>query len=113
MSEKIIRDSEVGPHPKHPGVFLRHYFCGEDNGRLNNLELRIDPGFGIPPHIHDQATEFFYIISGTGEFLIDGEWHEVGPGQACKAPTDEEHGFRVAAEGEPLLMLATFSPPVR
>ena len=113
MSSRIVRDSEVGPHPKHPGVFLRHYFCSEDNDRLNNLELRIDPGFGIPPHIHDQSTEFFYIISGTGEFLIDGAWHVVGPGQACKAPTGEEHGFRVAADSEPLLMLATFSPPVR
>jgi quercetin dioxygenase-like cupin family protein len=112
MSDRIIRTDKYTPHAKEPGVFLKHFFSSADNDRLNNFELRIDPGCGISPHVHEAATEFFYVISGTGEVLLNGEWQVLQPGDALKATTGNEHGFRNRTD-EPMLLYALFSPPVR
>ncbi len=48
-------------------------FSDIDDHRLNNLEVTILPGFQISPHIHADSTEFYYVVTGTGKFLVDGE----------------------------------------
>jgi mannose-6-phosphate isomerase-like protein (cupin superfamily) len=112
MSENIIGKAALVKHPKEDGVFLKHYFSSVDNDRLNNLEVTILPGFQISPHIHADSTEFYYVVTGTGEFLVDGEWRMIKKGDALKAPLGMEHGLKNTGN-EMLMVFSTFSPATK
>jgi mannose-6-phosphate isomerase-like protein (cupin superfamily) len=108
----ILSIEEYINHPKEEGVFLKHFYSNADNDRLNNLEVKIDPGFQISPHIHENSTEFYYVISGSGQFLNNGEWLSINKGDALKAPMGMEHGIKNTSQ-EVLRLFSTFSPAIR
>lgn len=112
MADKIKTTEEYANHPKDKGVYLKHFFCSSDNDRVNNLEVKIEPGCQISPHVHENSNEFYYVVGGEGEFLINGQWTPVKMGYALKAPMGEEHGLRNKGE-EPFILFSTFSPPIR
>ena len=99
-------------HATYEGVFIKPFFGKDDNDRLNNLEVYIVPGFQISPHIHENSTEFFYVVSGEGEFLDDTEWKAIKKGDAFKAPQGMTHGLKNTGS-EALLLFSTFSPATR
>ena len=94
MGKNIINSGEFVKHPKEEGVYMKHFFCSSDNDRLNNLEVIIDSGCEISPHIHENSSEFYYVISGFGEFLTEGKWMPFKVGDALKAPIGMEHGIK-------------------
>jgi mannose-6-phosphate isomerase-like protein (cupin superfamily) len=110
--ENLIQDVKYVKNTAHEGVFMRNFFSREDNDRINNSEVCIMPGFQIAPHIHEDSTEFFYVVSGMGEFLDSSEWKPIKKGDAFKAPQGMTHGIKNAGS-ELLVILATFSPPIR
>jgi mannose-6-phosphate isomerase-like protein (cupin superfamily) len=112
MSNNIKVDVELTKHPKYEGVFMKHFFGKDDNDRLNNLEINIDPGFQITPHAHENSSEFFYVVSGHGEFLDDTEWKTIKKGDAFKAPQGMTHSIKNAGS-ETLVLFSTFSPAIR
>jgi mannose-6-phosphate isomerase-like protein (cupin superfamily) len=112
MSKNVMNSSESIKHPKEEGVYLKHFFCSLDNDRLNNLEVKIEPGHQISPHVHENSSEFYYVISGSGEFLIGDKWHIIKKGDALKAPISEKHGIKNTGD-EPLLLFSTFSPAIK
>ncbi|MCL1879044.1 MAG: cupin domain-containing protein [Actinomycetia bacterium] len=91
---------------------MKHFFCKEDNDRLNNVEIHIVPGYQIAPHSHDDSSEFFYVVSGCGEFLDDGEWRPITKGDAFKAPQGVTHAIKNTGT-EALVLFSTFSPAIR
>ena len=112
MADNLKLNVELTKHATHEGVFIRHFFGKDDNDRLNNLEIFIVPGFQIPPHTHEGSTEFFYVVSGQGEFLDDTEWKTIKKGDAFKAPLGMTHGLKNTGS-ETLLLFSTFSPANR
>ena len=112
MANNLITDAAFVKHATNEGVFLKHFFSKDDNDRLNNLEVCIVPGFQIAPHIHESSTEFFYVVSGQGEFLDDTEWRTVKEGDAFKAPQGTTHAL-VNTGNKALLLFSTFSPAIR
>lgn len=112
MSDNLKMDANFVKHPTQEGVFMKHFFCKEDNDRLNNLEVNIVPGFQIAPHIHADSTEFFYVVSGQGEFLDDNEWQCIKKGDAFKAPQGMTHSLKNTGN-EMLILFSTFSPATR
>jgi len=112
MTNNVKTDVELTKHPKYEGVFMKHFFCKDDNDRLNNFEINIEPGFQIAPHIHDSSSEFFYVVSGQGEFLDDTEWVAIKKGYAFKAPTNMTHAIKNTGS-ETLVLFSTFSPAIR
>lgn len=112
MSNNIINSGEYVKHPKEEGVFLKHFFSSADNDRLNNLSVKVDVGCQISPHIHDNSSEFYYVVNGVGEFLVDGEWRPIKKGDALKAPMGMEHGIKNTGN-ETLELFSTFSPSIR
>ena len=106
-------DAKFVKHPTQEGVFMKHLFDGADtDGRMNDLEVNIVPGYEIAPHKHDNASEFFYVISGSGEFLDDTVWNNVKKGDAFKAPQGMTHAVKNTGT-ETLVLLSIFSPSVR
>ena len=108
----LIQDAKYVKNTTYEGVFMRNFFSREDNDRINNSEVCVMPGLQITPHTHEASTEFFYVVSGVGEFLDSSEWKPVKKGDAFKAPQGMTHGVRNTGS-ELLVILATFSPPIR
>ena len=53
--------------------------------------------------------EWFYVLEGEVEFLIDGTWQAVAVGSAVFAPRGTVHTFRNSGD-KPLTMLTQTSP---
>ncbi|MDR0549254.1 MAG: cupin domain-containing protein [Deltaproteobacteria bacterium] len=111
MSKTFALDATFEKHPDD-GVFLKPFFNKADvDGRLNNLEIIVVPGYEIKPHNHPNSTEFFYVVSGEGEFKDNEGVHKIKAGDAFRAPDGVTHSLKPLGN-EPLKLLATFCPPI-
>ena len=109
MSNSHVRKGEYIKF-REDGVFMKHYFGKADNDRLNNFEIVILPGYQISPHIHEETSEFFYVVSGKGELWHEGNWKPVEKGDAFTAPMKVEHGLR---NQTPMKCLSCCQPSAR
>jgi quercetin dioxygenase-like cupin family protein len=48
---------------------------------------------GPPPHFHKNENEFFLIVQGTLDVLIDGEWRRRAAGSLLDLPPNTTHSF--------------------
>jgi len=78
---------------------------------LEAIELRFGPGFEVPPHVHDDHADNFYVLEGEVEFTVGEELVRAGAGTWVSAPRGARHGFRNAGEGE-LRLLNVHAPNV-
>ena len=70
---------------------------GELTGGLSTTVTQVSPpGGGPPPHSHKNEDETFFVLEGEYEFLEEGEWVPVEPGQAIYAKRGSVHTFRNA-----------------
>jgi oxalate decarboxylase/phosphoglucose isomerase-like protein (cupin superfamily) len=53
----------------------------------------LKPGVSIGVHRHDNNEEYYYILSGKGIMTLDGERHEVGPGDITAVLPGGSHGL--------------------
>jgi mannose-6-phosphate isomerase-like protein (cupin superfamily) len=51
------------------------------------------------PHHHPE-DEFFFILAGTAELFLDGQWLTVGSNTCFYCPSGHEHGIRNAGDTE-------------
>jgi mannose-6-phosphate isomerase-like protein (cupin superfamily) len=42
-------------------------------------------------HYHQHTDEVYYILTGTGQIELDGDWHEVRPGTTIHIPAGCRH----------------------
>jgi uncharacterized cupin superfamily protein len=66
-------------------------------GKLTVWTGVTSPGGGPPPHYHLNEDEAFYVLEGRVAFLLNGEWHEVGPGSTAFMPRSIVHTFKTSA----------------
>ncbi|WP_426958892.1 cupin domain-containing protein [Muricoccus radiodurans] len=54
----------------------------------------IPPGYFVPPHIHAEDDEVFFVLEG--ELTVSGAAGErrIGPGATARLPAGSRHGFR-------------------
>ncbi len=64
-------------------------------GTFTLLEADEPPGFGPPLHIHHDAGEAFYVLSGEYRIFIDDEEWDCPAGSFIYIPAGTPHGFRV------------------
>ena len=67
--------------------------------------LTLEPGCSVGIHSHENEEEIYYILSGRGRSWDNGEWVEVGPGDATICRSGEEHSMECIGS-EPLVYLA-------
>jgi len=79
------------------------------NGRLTAWINVNPPGDGPPPHYHSTEDETFYVLEGCAAFLVNGEWHELGPGGSAFMPHGSIHTFKNVGD-QPLRMLIMTVP---
>ena len=72
--------------------------------------VELAPGKGHERHNHPGCDEIIYVVSGTGEQMIDDEPPvEVGPGASIYIPADVFHGT-VNTGGETLRLIIAYAP---
>lgn len=79
------------------------------NGAMGMFRSEDQPGFGPPMHVHLDADETFYVLSGTVDFARGDDRLTVGAGGAVHIPRGTPHTFRVRDEG-PAKMLTILTP---
>ena len=61
------------------------------------------------PHTHRDADEFFFVVEGRVDVLLEDAWRPLGPGQFLHVPRGTLHTFRNATT-EAARMLSGFVP---
>ena len=68
----------------------------EQTGGVLSLGLaEVPAGNGPPLHVHGSDDELFIIVEGEYSVLVDGSWHDAGPGSVVFLPRGSEHTFKV------------------
>jgi quercetin dioxygenase-like cupin family protein len=100
----MAKDKQWQPGP-YPGVELLILHKHEPTGGVTVLR-KFHAGTTVPAHIHPQANEFAYVLSG--------EWEESGTlyttGSFFFAPKGEQHGPHIARTE--VLSLTIFDGPL-
>ena len=73
--------------------------------------VRIEPFQRTSISYHKVAEEFYFVISGTGTAILDGQVYPLKPGDFLRLPPGTTHGF--VTENEPLEMLDVHTPGCR
>lgn len=81
----------------------------ETGGRFGLFRVDGPAGSGVPPHIHTNEDETFYVISGRVEYISTAGTKVLGPGEAFFAARGEMHGFRMIEASETLVQTAPVS----
>lgn len=77
-----------------PGTTIR-WVIDEAHDGAPNYALRVievAPGGHTPRHAHPYEHENF-VVEGQGRVLLNGQWHEVGPGSVIFVPAGMEHTY--------------------
>lgn len=73
------------------------------------IQMRHPPNLGPALHVHPEAAETFYIMSGTYTFWRGDECLQAGAGDAVCIPAGVPHRYRSGPEGGTALVI---SPPM-
>jgi quercetin dioxygenase-like cupin family protein len=86
------------------GIRRRTIASGE---RMMQMEVMLESGTRLPEHNHPHE-QLTYVIQGRLRLIVNGEPHELGPGDSFYLHSEVPH----AAEAlEQTLVIDTFSPP--
>lgn len=84
---------EVSPFTTKDGSEIRELLAHRNSAIRNQslAEARLPVGGSTQEHYHVKTEEIYYITHGTGRMRIDGEIHEVRPGDAIAIPPGRKH----------------------
>ena len=103
MKSVVQTASGVQPQALGGGV-ARRVLCHLPQQMM--VEVLFDTGAQGTPHRHPH-TQCTYVLRGRFLFTIEGERHEVGPGDTLAFAPDEEHGCVCVEQGA---LLDVFTP---
>jgi mannose-6-phosphate isomerase-like protein (cupin superfamily) len=83
----------------------------EDEAAGTAYRVRIEPHQTTSVSYHKIAEEFYYVLSGSGVAVLDGERYELREGDFLRLPPGTTHGF--ITQDEPLVMLDVHAPGSR
>jgi quercetin dioxygenase-like cupin family protein len=64
-----------------------------DAPELSVIEERVPPGAEEVRHYHNEARQFFYVISGTAVLQIEGSEHQIPAGSGIQVAPGVQHKF--------------------
>ncbi|WP_144379402.1 quercetin 2,3-dioxygenase [Mesorhizobium amorphae] len=63
-------------------------------GGLTLIDVSVPPGSGPPLHVHADAAEVFYVLSGELDITVGDKSYRAGPGDTVYVPPNVPHQFR-------------------
>lgn len=95
LNPKIIKDKE-GEVLNVIGDIQTHKLVGSETGnQIVEWVDNVEPGVGIPPHIHTKEDEIFRVIKGQIEIMVDGKTSVLEAGDTAFAPKNIPHSWKV------------------
>jgi quercetin dioxygenase-like cupin family protein len=88
MTERLVND---------PVLRQRYIFrssVAPDGTTVMEIEMWVDPGGGVTPHVHPFMEERFTVLSGEPEVLSGRRWETFTAGQCAVVPPHTRHAFR-------------------
>ena len=77
------------------GIITKILIDNEDtNVEYAIFEDIVDPGFGVPRHIHLEQEETFFFLEGTFDVEVDGQLFTVNPGDVANIPRGAVHAWK-------------------
>ncbi|AWW28991.1 cupin domain-containing protein [Echinicola strongylocentroti] len=105
---KIVKDAD-GDVLNVIGDIQTHKLVGSDTGnQIVEWMDNVDPGVGIPPHIHTKEDEIFRIIKGQIEIMIDGKTTVLKEGDIAFAPKGIAHSWKVVGTEKAKMITSAF-----
>lgn len=105
---KIIRDQE-GKVLNVIGDIQTHKLLGSDTGnQIVEWVDNVEPGVGIPPHIHTREDEIFRVIKGQIEIMVNGETTILKEGDLAFAPKNLPHAWKVVGTEKAKMITTAF-----
>lgn len=83
----------------------------EDEAAGTAYRVRIEPHQKTNISYHKIAEEFYYVLSGSGTAILNGESHPLSEGDFLRLPPGTTHGF--ITQEQPLVMLDLHTPGSR
>lgn len=80
----------------------------DSGGAFSMVEVRTKPGEGAPPNRHTVDGEMFCVLSGSYEFMIDGNTGVHGAGSFVRVPDGKPHSFRNVGEGDATMIIVNW-----
>ena len=74
------------------------------NGALSSYRVTVQPGDGVPPHIHEHEDESFFVLIGEFEFVCGDSVTRLMAGSQIFLPRHRAHGFRNVGAQEGVLL---------
>jgi quercetin dioxygenase-like cupin family protein len=88
MSDRVVEDPTLG----HKLAFRNE--PREDGTEVTRVEMWVEPGGGVPAHVHPAIEESFTILDGEAELLGGRTWRTAGPGETVVVPPGTRHAYR-------------------
>ncbi len=101
MEQKIVED---------PVLKQRLGFRPSDDGQTMIVEMWVEPGGGVPPHVHPAMEERFEVLEGELSFLSGRKWQTATAGERVVVPARTRHAYRNSGT-QPAHGLCHASPP--
>jgi mannose-6-phosphate isomerase-like protein (cupin superfamily) len=107
----IQRDADVakdepGTHNGGGQTVGYSFFAKAPNLPFVFRKRALHPGSGIGLHTQTE-DEVYYVLSGKGEMMVDGEPHEITPGTAILTRTGSSHSLKQVG-AEDLVIIITY-----
>lgn len=105
IREQDIARQQPGPHGGAGPTTAYSFFAdvGDLPFVMRKRVLHKGAGIGLHPQHKD---EIYYIVSGRGLYVLDGQQHEVGPGHALLTRAGSRHALQQVGEDDLVVMLA-------
>ncbi|MGB3779706.1 MAG: cupin domain-containing protein [Tunicatimonas sp.] len=68
----------------------------------------MEPGVGIPPHIHTKEDEIFRVVKGQVELMVNGQVTTLNPGDTVFAPKNIAHSWKVVGSENAKMITSAF-----
>jgi quercetin dioxygenase-like cupin family protein len=81
-----------------------------DGGEVLHVEIWVDPGGGVTPHLHPAMEERFEVLEGRPSFLAGRTWTTAAPGETVVVPPGVRHAYRNRSD-ETAHMVCHARPP--
>jgi quercetin dioxygenase-like cupin family protein len=109
QGESALATPQPGPHAGQGRTTAYPFFEDAEGFDIVFRKRALHPGASIGEHTNDK-DEIYYVLSGQGELMLDGEYSEVGPGDAILTRSGSRHGLRQRGEAD-LVIFVVFRRP--
>jgi transcriptional regulator with XRE-family HTH domain len=89
-----------------PGQLMESLGAGLPGQMLEPFLMTIEPGAGeVEEAYAHSGEEFVYCIEGELEYQVEGEWHQLGPGDSLLFMAKQPHRYRNTRRREAKILL--------